>query len=382
MSDSSAAPKVIILNNEIMPYRIPLFKRLAERGKYALKVLYSTKRSDERQWSLNESDLAFPYSILKAWTFRLSKPNYGEWRSIWFNPSLLLELFREKPAAIIAYEYSLPAFTAYLYSKLSGCAFLIWSEMTPHSSRNLSRGQRFMRRFLLAHVDAVIGTSKAACDYFRAQSLSDKMIFLAPQTLNVQFWKEKAETREQKYPPTVLYVGYLNERKGVRHLISAFRFVHQRMPDARLLLAGAGDLQGELESLASEMGEAVRFLGFCEPERLAQLYAEADVFVLPSLEDTFGVVAAEAMASRLPLIVSPYAGISSHLEHGRNAFIVEPTQHEVLAEAMRGLLTDKALAKRFVEESQVFLESLSPEHNASVFETALAFALAQRKKHG
>jgi glycosyltransferase involved in cell wall biosynthesis len=382
MSDSWAAPKVIILNNEIMPYRIPLFKRLAERGKYALKVLYSTKRSDERQWSLKEADLDFPYSILKAWTFRLAKPNYGEWRSIWFNPSLFFELFHEKPAAIIAYEYSLPAFTAYLYSKISGSAFLIWSEMTPHSSRNLSLGQRFMRRLLLAHVESVIGTSKAACDYFRAQSLSDEMIFLAPQTLNVLFWKEKAETQKKEHPPTVLYVGYLNERKGVRHLIKAFRFVHQRMPHARLLLAGAGDLQGELERLASEMGNAVHFLGFCEPELLPEIYAEADVFVLPSLEDTFGVVAAEALASGLPLIVSPYAGISSHLEHERNAFIIEPTQHEALAEAMQGLLADKALAKRFVEESQGFLDSLSPEYNTSIFETALAFSLAQRKRYG
>jgi glycosyltransferase involved in cell wall biosynthesis len=380
MSDSSAAPKVIILNNEIMPYRIPLFKRLAERGNYAIKVFYSTKRSSERQWSLNEADLAFPYSILKVWAFRLAKPNYGEWRSIWFNPSLLFEFFREKPTAIVAYEYSLPAFTAYLYSKISGCAFLIWSEMTPHSSRNLSRGQKFMRRLLLAHVDAVIGTSKAACDYFRAQSLLEEKIFLAPQTLNVQFWQERA--RQKEHPPSVLYVGYLNERKGLRHLIAAFRFVHRKMPHARLLLAGAGDLQAELESMASDMGDAVRFLGFCEPERLPQIYAEADVFVLPSLEDTFGVVAAEALTSGLPLIVSPYAGIASHLEHGRNAFIVEPTQHEALADAMQRLLDDKTLAKTFLEESRRFLESLSPENNTSVFETALAFALAQRKKHG
>jgi glycosyltransferase involved in cell wall biosynthesis len=381
MSDSSAAPKVIILNNEIMPYRIPLFKRLAECGNYAIKVLYSTKRSSERQWSLNEADLEFPYSILKAWMFRLAKPNYGEWRSIWFNPSLIFELFREKPAVIIAYEYSLPAFTAYVYSKLSGCAFLIWSEMTPHSSRNLSRGQRFMRRLLLAHVDAVIGTSKAACDYFRAQSLPEEKIFLAPQTLNIQFWQESSKLQKE-HPPSVLYVGYLNERKGLRHLIVAFRFVHQKMPHARLLLAGAGDLQAELERLASDMGDAVRFLGFCEPERLPEIYAEADVFVLPSLEDTFGVVAAEALASGLPLIVSSYAGIASHLEHERNAFIVEPTQHEALAEAMQRLLDDKTLAKTFVEESRRFLESLSPETNTRVFETALAFALAKRKKHG
>jgi glycosyltransferase involved in cell wall biosynthesis len=180
----------------------------------------------------------------------------------------------------------------------------------------------------------------------------------------------------------VLYVGYLNERKGLRHLIAAFRFVHRKMPHARLLLAGAGDLQAELESMASDMGDAVRFLGFCEPERLPQIYAEADVFVLPSLEDTFGVVAAEALTSGLPLIVSPYAGIASHLEHGRNAFIVEPTQHEALADAMQRLLDDKTLAKTFLEESRRFLESLSPENNTSVFETALAFALAQRKKHG
>ncbi len=102
-------------------------------------------------------------------------------------------------------------------------------------------------------------------------------------------------------------------------------------------------MKDELQKRSVELSidHAVHFAGFIQPIDLPQLYAGADLFVLPTLDDTFGVVLAEAAASGLPLISTPYAGASEHfIEAGVNGYIADPTDHAALVEAMCKILTN------------------------------------------
>jgi glycosyltransferase involved in cell wall biosynthesis len=373
----SPAPKLVILNNEVMPYRIPLFRALARRGHLAPTLIYSGERSWERRWALEAYKLDYPHLILSGWAVKLPKPRAvfydGEWRTIWINPGLWAALWRIQPQAIIAYEYSLAALTALFYAKVRACAYLTWSEMTPHTSRHLSLGQKLSRRLILSQTQAALGTSRAACDYFILQGLRPEQVFLAMQTLDIDRFRDIQPSHE----PVILYVGFLNQRKGVVHLLSAFRQVLAQMPAARLVLAGEGEQSAHLQSLAQEwgLGEAVEFVGFVEPPALPALYARAQIFVLPSLEDTFAVVALEALAAGLSLICSPYAGVASHLEHGRQALIIPPDDPTALAQGILSLLSDADLRQDFQMASQALLSQAHPEAVAAQFEQAAFFAL-------
>ncbi len=377
-------PRVIILNNEIIPYRIPLFERLAARDNLRPLVLYCGRRAHDRQWNLDNFRLAYPYKILTGFSLKLPKPRYNERRTIWVNPLLGLELVRQRPDVIIGYEYSVPALTAMLYSQLSRCPYLTWSEMTAHADRSLTSDQHWTRRYIIPRSRAFLGTSHGVYQGLNQQGVAPDRFFLAPQPLDVAYFQAQSrlwQSRQAAGPPTVVYVGYLNERKGVTHLIQAFKQVVEQLPQAVLKIAGVGVLEASLRQQVEQLGlqVQVQFLGFIEPVDMPRIYAGADVFVLPSLEDTFGVVATEALASGLSVICSQYAGFSTFLTDGHNGFIIDPQNHDQLAERMLRLLRDATLRACFGQNAQPLLELFSPDYVARQFEAAVSSVLQVSK---
>jgi alpha-maltose-1-phosphate synthase len=137
--------------------------------------------------------------------------------------------------------------------------------------------------------------------------------------------------------PTVLYVGSDWRRKGGDVLIDAFRRVRSEHPDARLQIVGT-------EEPAAEDG--VEVLGFVrDRDRLADLYARASVFCLPSRFEPYGLVAVEAMANELPCVVTPGA-LAEVVLDGETGIVVPHEDPVALAGALSRLLDDPPYARR------------------------------------
>lgn len=355
-----------------MPYRIPLFEELSTHQAYNLTVVYCSQRATDRQWSLADFLPNFSYKILRNFSFRVLKSSYqDEWRFIRFNPTLLFHLIQLRPKVIIAYEYSIPSMIALLYCILTGCDYMIWSEMTAHTDRNLSKGQKWTRTVIIPRSKGFIGTSYAAIDNFRRRGIDVSKTTLATQTyLADQFTSIQPS---EDHPPTVIYAGYLSHRKGVQHLIQAFTTVIEKIPTAQLILIGEGHQAEQLRQIIRDDGleNNVTMTGFIEPKDISNYYKEGDVFVLPSLEDTFGVVATEAIASGLTLICSKYAGFSSHMTHGTNGYIIDPTDHDTLSEYMICLLASSDLRATMNANAQKILYQFDPKYVAEQFIIAI-----------
>ena len=144
----------------------------------------------------------------------------------------------------------------------------------------------------------------------------------------------------------VLCVAHLADYKGIDVLLRAFRVLLAN-EDIRLVLAGDGSLRGELEALAGTWGIRDRtvFLGTKTPSEVATLLRGCELLVLPSREESFGIVLIEAMASRKPVVASAVGGIREVIEHEISGILVEPENPEALAAAMRRVLTDGDLRK-------------------------------------
>ncbi len=140
----------------------------------------------------------------------------------------------------------------------------------------------------------------------------------------------------------ILYLGRLTLHKGVDHLLRAAKIVIEHHPTAKFVIAGKGDKFNELVDLAVDLGieDNVFFLGYVPQEDLPKLYARADVFVMPSVYEPFGITALEAMAAGTPTIISKTSGVS---EVTRNVFKVDFWDAEKMASRILEILNYKEL---------------------------------------
>jgi len=157
--------------------------------------------------------------------------------------------------------------------------------------------------------------------------------------------------------PLLLYVGRIAAGKGIDHLLAAVR----ELPEAHLLIAGPDDRHG-----VSTEAERVHTLPMSE-EPPRHLYPQADVFVLASEGESFGMVAAEAAAAGTPVIVSDRCGIAGFFEDGEA--LVVPYERTAVVDAIRRVLSDDALREQLTRGGPVAARRTSWDHVTDVQES-------------
>jgi glycogen(starch) synthase len=158
--------------------------------------------------------------------------------------------------------------------------------------------------------------------------------------------------------PLLVYAGRLEYEKGVHTLLHAMPRLRRRHRGLRLVLAGVGSYEPELRALAHSLrlGRAVTFTGFLDADDMTMLTAAADVAVVPSIYEPFGIVALEAAAAGTPLVAADTGGLREIVEHGRTGLRFEAGDVDSLADAVTALMSDEVLARRLVREAREVLD--------------------------
>ncbi|HET6560457.1 MAG TPA: glycosyltransferase family 4 protein [Marmoricola sp.] len=155
-------------------------------------------------------------------------------------------------------------------------------------------------------------------------------------------------------PPRVLYVGLLTPRKGVLELIEASARLRGEGVDHELRLLGGTPDEGPTAArpvLDAAEGKA-RLLGTLPPHEVPGVYAEADVFCLPSWWEAMPMSVLEAMAAGLPVVATDVGDVARLVDDGRTGFVIPPRSPEQLVAALRKLLTDPARARAMGAEGR------------------------------
>lgn len=131
--------------------------------------------------------------------------------------------------------------------------------------------------------------------------------------------KKRSELREKyfikKDEKVIIYAGRLDPVKGVHYLIEAFKKVLKVHPDSRLILSGGGFFT-KMMSTSEDVWSKISFTGFLPKNKLYQLFAIADIGVMPSLHEEFGYVAVEMMMRGLPVIANDSTGLAEIIDDG------------------------------------------------------------------
>jgi len=218
---------------------------------------------------------------------------------------------------------------------------------------------------LLSRADTVLATSQGLLDASPVLAKFRDKCRVVPYGIDLdQFQRTEerlaaARALRARYGgrPVLLAVGRLIYYKGFEYAIRALALV----PEALLVIIGEGPLRSELEGLARSLGvaERVRFLGDVHNQLIAPHFLASDVYLLPSVavSEAFGIVQIEAMASGVPVINTALAsGVPYVSRDGESGFTVKPADTEALAVAVRRLLDDAELRKRFGEAGRLRAE--------------------------
>lgn len=380
---------MLVLTVMPSPYQRELLDALAQRPGLDVHVRYCTATAPDRQW---EPAPLPPHSrVLRG------VPLHWISRCCWFNPSIVSHIRAIRPdVAIVGDYFTITAQIAMRYLSWAGVPWVLWSEppgMTQRGAvgRWLRRvAQRAVRRG--AAGIAAIGTRSVRA--YRDLVASDMPVCNIPYHCDLSAYLRIERSPVQAYamprecaasPPRgvrFLYSGQLIARKGVDVLIGAFRVACERSAaratqsgsaasadggDApTLTLLGDGEMRAQLTAaLGPRWRSRVRFEGFVQPAALPRSFADADVFVLPSRYDGWGVVVNEAMAAGLPVVATNSVGAAADLVRpGENGFIVAPGDVAALAEAMMRFVDCPALAASMGQAARATARDYSIERGA------------------
>jgi glycosyltransferase involved in cell wall biosynthesis len=155
----------------------------------------------------------------------------------------------------------------------------------------------------------------------------------------------------------VLCLARLTYQKGIDVLLQSWRFIQEQMPQARLIIAGTGPLQSQLERMARELGieSSVEFTGL-RRDVVTQLQ-RAGIAVFPSRFEGMSHALLEAMACGLPCIATRVSGSEDLIQHGINGLLVESEDYMGLAQALLNLLGDPALAQKYGSAARATVET-------------------------
>ncbi|MCP4424413.1 MAG: glycosyltransferase family 4 protein [Chloroflexi bacterium] len=160
---------------------------------------------------------------------------------------------------------------------------------------------------------------------------------------------ERQDAAAGSPPHRLLFVGRLAAEKGVNDLLQAVSLMRD---DVVLHLVGDGELAGALRQTVADLSleEQTHFHGFVpHGAALRRLFRDSDLFILPALQDQQPKVLMEAMSQSVPVIATNVGGIPSIVRDGENGLLIPPAQPEALVTAVRRLLTDNDLRRRFIQ---------------------------------
>lgn len=151
----------------------------------------------------------------------------------------------------------------------------------------------------------------------------------------------------------ILFLGRLTSQKGCEYLIRAMHLLPSHL-NAKLIIVGDGYMRGDLEreAYSGGLGWKVKFTGFLPDSEVVQLLKSADVLIVPSVYEPFGIVALEGMAAGVPVIASNVDGLSEIIEHDYNGVHVHPRDPSSIAWGINRVLSDAGYAQWIIKNAK------------------------------
>ena len=215
---------------------------------------------------------------------------------------------------------------------------------------------RRILQFTINRADVITATSRALTEETTIYLKQKKTIQTIP--FGVDLARFRPCGSKDAGTVTIGTVKGLEKTYGLDHLIRAFARLHQSNPKVKLMIVGRGSQADALRRLCVNVGveKSVTFIGAVENEKVPEYLNKMDIFVIPSLEESFGVAAVEAAACQLPVIASAVGGLPEVVVDGETGYLVPPRDAGAIADRLALLVTHTELRRRMGQAGRALVE--------------------------
>ena len=380
--------RLAIITTHPIQYNAPLFAMLASRQNVELKVFYT--------WGEKVLDNKFDPGFGKAvkWDIPLLEgydynfvenlsrdPGSHHFRGI-DNPTLNKDIEAWKPDAVLIYGWSFKSHLKALRHFSGKIPVYFRGDSTVLHQPDLLKkiGRKILLRWVYQHVDRAFYVGSHNKAYYKSFGLKEKQLAFAPHAIdnerfeknshNQEYRKSRREALGIATTDTVfLYAGKLDENKNVGLLAAAFtRLTH---PDIHLMIAGSGPEEVRLKTNFAT-NPKIHFLPFHNQEEMPALYGMADVFVLPSKAETWGLAINEAMACGKAIIASTGCAAATDLvQEAINGYVFKSDSIEDLLAKLKLIMEDNDKLASMGRASQEIISNWNFEHICGALEKEL-----------
>ncbi len=314
--------KVALLTNFIPPYRISLLETLAKNVN-SLKVFVSTEMEKNRDWKKDHGTL--DVVVQKSWSYTkkwINENGYSEQSTVHLPLNTVRLLRKMKPEVVISAELGFRSLLASIYCKLYRKPLILWLTLSERTESNKKGLRKILRKRLLKSATAVLGNGASCERYIRSLNYSGPFFFVPYTTDFIQ--EEDVSSVHQTR--TLLSVGQLIERKGIAEMAAALSRWAKANEDkkVKLLVAGEGPEKKWLDDLKSYENIELELLGNVTYDELPNVYAQADLFLFPTLGDEWGVVVNEALSYQVPVVGSVHSqAVEELIEDEKNGWVFQ-----------------------------------------------------------
>ena len=334
-----------------------------------------------------EFDAEAPYAkavkiLGKVQPFLVNKKAVGYQHGLMYLPlNIVAHLLRSKPNIVITNAFSLWSIVAILLKAILGYKVIILYEgSSPNSDLKDSKIRSIARRLLSPFADAYIANNRGAQRYLQEYLKVDSTkifcrSYLVPSKERLLSDQTADQTADQPLPtelkrPIFIFIGQLVFRKGIQQLLQACSHLTAQGYNAfTLLIVGDGKERETLQQQVKALGLDVQvvWMGRRSYGSLGMYLKQSDVFVFPTLEDSWGMVVLEAMSFGKPILCSDRAGVAEFVLEGENGHLFDPYAPETLAALMQKFIEQPESIAAMGEKSQQLIATHTPELVADFF---------------
>jgi len=360
--------KLAFLTTHPIQYQAPLFRVLASHPEIDLTVYFCSKLGLESNATIDPGfgvPVKWDIPLLEGYSYRFLT-NFS-WQSnpqkifAFLNPGILKELFIHRYDSIIVHGYAVATNWLAFASRIP---VILHGETVVKENKTGVFGvmKRTFLSLLFSRVKAFLYIGEKSRLFYENFGIANKRLFFSPYCINNDFFREQAkQLRPQQKElrracgvdenkPVILYASKLTFRKRPLDLLKAFE-PHQ--DQASLVYVGDGEARTVLQDYATKNAiKNVYFLGFKNQTELPRYYSMADIFVLPSSFEPWGLVINEAMCFDLPILTTDQVAAAADLvTHGENGYVLPVGDIETLSVSLKKLILSKDERRRMGEAS-------------------------------